>query len=209
MDKIQLMYKVLAGHATESEKVELDEWMASDPAIQEDFEDIQFVMNDVTNKYEGRNRNDPAYDGLRKIESRIEMSKRNDRLKRYGSWTLVLAILVFVLTVVVYLFDLPPAEILLPSLKRGDSPEQSGTMRPDNLKFENDTLGEIINTLENKYGRVLEVNTTALLSCRFTGAFYNDISFEDIIRTLAQSIGFDYVLINAQKYELHGKGCNG
>ena len=208
MDKTWLIHKFLSGQASELEKVELSEWIATDPANKEDFEDIKFVMDSAKNVDERIDRNDPFYDGLRKIESMIEVLKRKDRkIKLYKILSFILAGIIFSIAIATYVFDWHPySKIQVITTVKSDANNEQ-TIILYNLKFDNDTLGGIIDTLEDKYGLVFKVSSEELLSCRFTGTFYRGISIDDIIRTLSQSIGFEYTTLNAQKYELHGKGC--
>lgn len=210
MDKVRLIHKVISGIATASEKAELSEWIASDLSNKEDFEDIQFAMEGVKNTDAGADSNDPFYKGLRKIESLIEIFKRKDKkIKIYKSVSLILAIVSISLVIFFCVFGWrPSSKIQVTSALKETADNAPNNIVLDNLKFDDTTLAGIINTLEKEYGLIFEVSTEELLSCRFTGTFYRDISIEDVIRTLAQSIGFDYKILKSYKYELRGKGCN-
>ncbi len=209
MDKTWLIHKVLSGQASELEKVELSEWIASDPANKEDFEDIKFVMDSAKNVDERTDRNNPFYDGLRKIEGAIEVLKRKDKkIKLYKTLSLISLGLIFSFGIAAYIFDWHPySKIQITTTINNDGNNVQNKILLENLKFDDDTLGRIIAILEKEYGMVVKVSTVELLSCRFTGTFYRGISIDDIVHTLSESIGFEYAALSEHNYEIRGKGC--
>lgn len=78
MDKSWLIDKVLSGKASEHEKEELDAWVAADPETKADYEDMKLLWDNA--RRVGNIQHDPTfYDGLRKIEGKINLLRKKMR----------------------------------------------------------------------------------------------------------------------------------
>ena len=71
MDKGVLIYKVLSQTVSETEKKELNDWIAKSPGNMSDYEDMKFLMENVKDPGESIATNKHFYDGLQKIKRMI------------------------------------------------------------------------------------------------------------------------------------------
>lgn len=209
MDHVTLIHKVLSNSATESEKVELQTWIATDPNHAEEFEDMKLLYDNTSNIADRiSERDDGFYDGLRRIQGRIKALKRARKHARFyrtaGIATLISALII----AAIYLFNLNERFGVTPETPREtDDAIILGIRLDDNLSFEDAALESIFDLLEDRYQLTIKVSSERMLSCRFTGTFYRETTMEEMIRTLAQSENFNYTVENKKTYVLNGKGC--
>lgn len=91
MNKTTLIYKVLAGNASQPEIEELDTWIAMSAGNRAEFEDIKLLW-EYSDKSERKDSDEGnSLDGLYKIESTIEMLKKRDiKIKFYFVLTVIM-----------------------------------------------------------------------------------------------------------------------
>lgn len=203
---MKLIDKVLRGKATESEKANLTRWIAADPANKADYDDLKLMYENAAKTIENIGDDDPFYDGLRRIESAIEiLKKKGKKIKRHKTIRIVLGIVAFFMAVMAGSWLRSHYTETQLSTRREGKDTVMVLSAP--LRFDDATLEEIIKTLEEKYGLAFNVSTKELLTCRFTGSFSRGSSIPDIVRFLAESMGFDYKILSRHLYVLHGEGC--
>ena len=211
MDKTQLIHRVLTSKATAVEQAELNEWISRDPGNAREYDDIKFLYEgsqDIEHKI--LERDEHFYDGFRNIERRIEgVKRRNRRSRLFKVAGIAIMAAGLALMAITQLFTSGPSTEN--SIRPSDGKHTGtvyGVVLSDNLKFENVTIESIIGLLEGRYDLVFVVTSKRLLSCRFTGTFYQGTSVVELINTLALSADFDFNIINAHKYALSGNGCD-
>jgi ferric-dicitrate binding protein FerR (iron transport regulator) len=73
------------------------------------------------------------------------------------------------------------------------------------LKFENESIAQIIKVLEKWYGVTITVNNPIVLSCHLTGDFKNE-SLENVLIFMEKAINIQFE-INHKEVKIKGKGC--
>lgn len=201
MDKSWMIDKVLSGKASEREKDELNTWIATDPEIKNDYEDMKLLW-DNARRIGDIDHDDSFYDGLRKIEKKINLlRKKGTKIKFYKTMSMIAVLAAIVFTI---------STALKKHVARTTGYDHAiDSPYTDNLRFDDATLEKILKTLETKYGIVVEIKDKELLHCRFTGTFYQDVTPDDILYTLAQAMDLEYKMLDSKKYTLKGKGCRG
>lgn len=205
MKNAKLIYKVLSGEASESEKTAVDKWRTEHPANAEEYEDIKLLYQ-ADQDFEARvnERDEHFYDGLRNIQKQIKKIKRRRSIleiaKTFGIALLIAAV---VFSLIRYSIQLP----YKPKITGNEEKDLSTLFLTDNLVFEEAALRSIIHTLESQYQVTVQASNNNLLSCKFTGTFSRGISIEEMLRTLAHAEGFDVTTNVPGIVELHGDGC--
>lgn len=67
-------------------------------------------------------------------------------------------------------------------------------------------MESVIKVLEKEYQIQIETSTTAIQSCRFTGAFYK-VSAIDIVKAIALNFNLEYEVVGDHEFRLKGEGC--
>lgn len=205
MNKQQLIYKVLAGQATETEMKELDKWMASDVKNVEEFEDIQLLYEADRDfdKNHSVEVDENMPDGFRNIQERIakvELKRKRIKRTKTAGISLLLSIIIFIVSI-----------HQINRMRRYESASPiPGTKQPivleGNLAFNNASLKSICEILESSYPLRIHVENSRVLECPFTGTFYQGTPIDEIVQTLAQSGGLQISGANGS-FSLSGKGC--
>jgi transmembrane sensor len=73
------------------------------------------------------------------------------------------------------------------------------------LEFDNETLAEVVNTLQNVYQTPVKLADPALAECRVTASF-NDQSLESVLQVIKETLDLQ-VKKNGKTIELSGKSC--
>ncbi len=73
------------------------------------------------------------------------------------------------------------------------------------LVFDNETLGQVINTLQNVYQTPIELSDTGLLDCRVTASF-NEQSLQSVLQVIKETLDLQIVQ-KGNALEISGKGC--
>jgi ferric-dicitrate binding protein FerR (iron transport regulator) len=151
MDRSNQILRVLNGEASSAEEAALHEMMANDPALKEEFEDMKLF-------YSFREGGDPPpLEPFEKIKAvYYERQRKKKLVRRVVGSQAVLAILASILW------------IALPG-------------KTSDLVFVNQTIGAVVDTLESEYALEIEVDNSALLTCRFTGSFLHISSAEEVL----------------------------
>jgi hypothetical protein len=202
MDRSALIHKALTTKANKAEIAELNAWLSSDPSHAEEFNVVKLLYERSLNIEERIiERDDKFYNALRNIQNRIKALKHGKKkAKRYKIAGAAVLLSGMVIVASIYIFNSNTAS------KSHDEPVQKTLS--DNLQFENATLESICEILENKYQVILKVKSEQLLLCKFSGTFHRGIAIEDILHIFSQSGGFNYTVVDAQTYELYGRGCS-
>jgi transmembrane sensor len=74
------------------------------------------------------------------------------------------------------------------------------------LIFDNESLAEVINTLQNVYETSISLTSLELAQCRFTASF-NGQSLESVLQVMKKTLDLQ-VNTAGNKIEISGKGCN-
>lgn len=74
------------------------------------------------------------------------------------------------------------------------------------LVFENETLGQVIKTLQNVYHSPVTISDQKLAECRVTASFH-DQSLQSVLEVLKATLDLQ-VKQNGKVLEINGKGCN-
>jgi ferric-dicitrate binding protein FerR (iron transport regulator) len=180
-----LIYKVLSGKAGQAEKAEVEEWIASSDANKEEYDDIRLLW-DQARDTDSSPSDAHFYDGFYQIKTLMQRKRRSRKRKKMTSSAVAMAGVI-----VIGFFLLYPG---------------SGRESRRYHKFESASLGDIINTLERDYDIRIGVEQRKILTCRFTGTFYND-PVEDIIETVSTGLNLHWESLREGKYRLTGGGC--
>jgi ferric-dicitrate binding protein FerR (iron transport regulator) len=205
MINTKLIYKVLSGEASESEKTALEKWRTEHPANAEDYEDIKLLYQ-ADQDFDARvnERDEQFYDGLRNIQLQIKKIKRKHRILGLAK-TFGMAVLI---TAVIFSISLITIQLAHQSrISRSKERDIATLLLNDNLVFKDTTLRNIMHMLESQYPLTIHTRNRGLLSCKFTGTFYRGISIEDMLRMLALAEGFDVTTNEPGIVELDGEGC--
>ena len=73
------------------------------------------------------------------------------------------------------------------------------------LVFDNETLAQVVNTLQNVYQTPVKIADQALSGCRVTASF-NDQSFESVLQVLKETLDLQ-VIQKGKVTEITGNGC--
>jgi hypothetical protein len=151
MDKSNLILRVLNGEASSAEEAILREMTGKDPSLKEEYEDMKLF-------YSFREvAEPPPIEPFERIKAQYYERKRKKKLVRRVVGSLaVLAILASILW------------IALPG-------------KTSDLVFVNQTFGSVVDTLESEYALEIEVDNSALLTCRFTGSFLHISSADEVL----------------------------
>ena len=189
MDKVHLIYKVLAGKASETERIELDNWLAKNKDNKIEFDDIKLLFENERSDSVVE-QNDHFNDGLLKIKD-LMLKKTSKQKHNMALFTIAVITILVCGGVFIYFFVTQP-----------DSMNSSYY-----LKFDNASLKVIIDDLEKKYRVKIEVEEKEIMSCRFTGSFYRTESAKDIVESLAAALNLQVESLNNQQYRILGMGC--
>jgi transmembrane sensor len=74
------------------------------------------------------------------------------------------------------------------------------------LEFDNETLDQVVNTLQNVYQTPVKLGNPALSGCRVTASF-NDQSLESVLQVIKETLDLQ-VKQNGKVIEVSGSGCN-
>jgi len=182
MDRTALIYKVLSGTAGEAEKAELEKWISESDENRTEYGDIRLLWGHSNEADSDRSH---FYDGLFQIKTRMHRKRHHRKRKK-----MVMASSILMAGFVIAFWLL-----------------YSGSGRESNRyhKFENASLADIITALEKDYDIRIEVEQRKILTCRFTGTFYND-PVEDIIQAVSGSLDLAFDRRDGE-YKLTGSGC--
>ena len=188
MDRTTLIYRVLSDKATDTEKKELEEWIALSEANKTEYDDIKLLWQNA--KHAGSPGPDfHFYDGLEQIKALMRRKHRKRRRKRA----------VIISTALVLIALMAVAHFFFPY--HGSGNESQGYH-----KFDNEPLDRIIDALEKDYDVQIEVENKGILACRFTGTFYND-PVKDMLHSIADGLSLSCESPQEGEYLLKGKGC--
>ncbi|HEV8512749.1 MAG TPA: FecR domain-containing protein, partial [Cyclobacteriaceae bacterium] len=171
MNKTSLIYKVLSAQADESEKKELEEWMAQSQENKIEYSNLQLLWEALTHP-------DPSLpktqldEGLSKIRGLMQLKKLKKQNKRF--WAIMLLLIVTLLLVFIFLLHL-----------RSHS-------RNGHLVFKNISLEQIVKTLEKEYCVRIELENKKISSCPFTGVFYQTKDIEGILETIDKALALQH-----------------
>jgi ferric-dicitrate binding protein FerR (iron transport regulator) len=73
------------------------------------------------------------------------------------------------------------------------------------LVFDNETLAEVVNTLQNVYQTPVTLADSQLSGCRITASF-NDQSLESVLQVLKETLDLQ-VKQEGNRIEISGKSC--
>lgn len=108
--------------------------------------------------------------------------------------------------------------ILLPGEKAVLSPDQESISKSTNtdanymawktrmLVFDNQTLAQVVSTLQEVYQVKVTLADPQLAGCRVTATF-NDQSLGSVLQVLKETLGLQ-ITSTGDRYEISGKGCN-
>lgn len=183
MDRVALIYRFLSGEASQSEKQELDEWIAKSEANREEFEDIKLLWENSPLPSD----TEQDENGFEKIRQRIQ--QRSRRKKRILS--------IFYVCIVVALI------VLFFLLLR-----QTWFRNPVGAQFNDTGMNEVIKMLENEYQIQIEVNNPQLLKCHFTATLYKIKDKQTALQSIEHSLDVAFISLSKRKYSLVGDGCS-
>ena len=98
MEVVSLTYKVLSGQANESEKEELDRWIAQSEANRREFEDIRLLWENSATRENGDETNDS---GFEEVRSRLKKRVAKKRRIRAGLWMLLVVVVGLILLLLI------------------------------------------------------------------------------------------------------------
>ncbi|HRE68677.1 MAG TPA: DUF4974 domain-containing protein [Cyclobacteriaceae bacterium] len=189
MDKFRLMHNVLMNRVTDAEKIELEDWLAVSESNRMDFDDMRILYDEIWKGDSGTLSKET--DWIR-ITNEIK-SRKQQQYKRKAAWSIAAAL---VITASVFVWVTQSQKV---------HRDSSQIVLTDNLRFENASLQNVFDLIEEKYDVVLFANKE-LLSCKFTGTFHRGITLTQMINTLAKAENFRYSF-SGRKMEIIGKGC--
>ena len=80
MDKSLLMEKVIAGNASSEEQKEFDTWISESEDNLREFNDVKWLTENADHTQ--HDPDDPFYDGLKRIQSRMKTIQKRRRIMR-------------------------------------------------------------------------------------------------------------------------------
>jgi ferric-dicitrate binding protein FerR (iron transport regulator) len=185
MNKIFLIDRVLSGNASETERMELEEWISQSEANKIEYQDIKLLWEN-SREENMADHDDHFYDGLRNIKASIQQKHKSHS----RTAPLIITIVTITSFAVAYVFF------------NNQTNQESQIIR-----FDNAPLESVIPVLEERYNIHIVVNNKEILACRFTGTFFQADSVHDVIRSLSSSMALTYEFFDNQEYILTGKGC--
>jgi ferric-dicitrate binding protein FerR (iron transport regulator) len=189
MHTTSLIYKVLSGEADESEKKELDVWLAQSEENKIEFNDIELLWRGSTDADRSLSEK-PFRKGLTKIKALMQSRlKQREREKR----TRVILLLLSGALIALLFF-------LFPSRHQ----EPAGP-----LTFTHATLEQVIETLEHDYPVRIELEDPRIKACTFTGIFYHVKNVDEILHVLDESLHLSHYPLGEGRYLIRGSGCAG
>lgn len=94
MEVVSLTYKVLSGQASESEKEELNQWIAQSEANRREFEDIRLLWENSPSREIG---DETDGSGFEEVRSRLKKRLAKKRRIRAGLWMLLVVVVGLIL----------------------------------------------------------------------------------------------------------------
>ena len=190
MDIVFLVNKVLSGQGNHEERERLKKWRAERPGNEEEFESLKLLWEYSLDNNEAEKSDPTFYDGLTKIKEMIEAKKLEKKKIRRRKFLLAI-ILAILFTAVL---------IVIVIQKYSDS-------HKTRLQFKDAPLGQVIETLENKYNVSIEVDQNEILGCHFTGLFFGKNATHEILKSIAAGTNLEYQILGPAKFKLTGVGC--
>lgn len=190
MDRSSLIYKVLSNEATETQRKELDEWLSQSEENKIEFNDIKLLWETSGNSDQSFPKNQ-LKEGLSKIKALMQ-SKLRRREQNTRTWVLIVLAIVSVLVFTYLLFQ--------------KSQDRDSIGR---LKFDNVSLEQVINTLEDQYDVHIEFENKKVSACTFTGIFYQTKNVDEVLQTLDEALNLSHKLTGEGEYLVTGTGCSG
>lgn len=190
MDRSSLIYKVLSNEATETERKELDEWLSQSEENKIEFNDIKLLWETSGDSDQLTSKNQ-LKEGLSKIKALMQ-SKLRRREQNTRTWVLIVLAIVSVLVFTYLLFQ------------KSQNRDSIGR-----LKFDNVSLEQVINTLEDRYDVHIEFENKKVSTCTFTGIFYQTKNVDEVLQTLDEALNLNHKLTGEGEYLVTGTGCSG
>ena len=188
MNKEDVIYRVLAGQATENEKAWLENWKSKRRENRDEFESLELLWENSFHP-ENPEKSDPRfYDDLSRIKAQV--AARTIAKRKAANNIIIASVLgVLVLTLAIVL-----------AIGR--------LSQPPPIRFENELVGQVIEKIEKEYGIEIAVDGKEVLDCRFTGIFHRQQEVPKIIEALASALDLEYEAQSLRKYTLNGPGCH-
>lgn len=180
MDYKSLIYKVLEGNASPSDRELLEKWVTLDDSNLEEFQNIKTLWD---NRVEPNKLNE-FLPTLAKIKHQIRIRSAGKRMISPATGLLTLAAGITLSLFLIWSVNKKPVTISY-------------------VKFDNTSLHQIIQTLNEKWNVNIEVEKKEVMEYEFTGTFYN-LPMDDVIRTIANRVGLSLVMGRNKKYILKG-----
>jgi ferric-dicitrate binding protein FerR (iron transport regulator) len=177
-----LIFNVLSGLASVSEKAEFEKWLAARQSNRREFARLK-------ERYERDVAGQRFEEGLTRI--RIFVFLRQRKRER---WQRVRGVFAFGTGLVVVFFIAYYISLRLQA-------------EPRVYAFEHERLGNIIETFERDYGVRIDVTDPVLRACFFSGVFYNE-SAEAMVRQIAARSHLGLTLEKKGRFKLSGAGCS-
>lgn len=186
MNKVQVIYRVLIGEATDVEKEGLRAWIGHSDANRREYEDLRLLWQ-RSRGTKGNVKEAGFYEGLERIRimarARFRRKARSRRAIRLLLTLGCAALAVFIAVHAVQDFQ------------------------PNLLRFDDVALQQVLPAIERAYGIEVRVEEDALRACRFTGIFYMVDEPDAVIRSISDAISAELVATAPGKYRLKGAGC--
>lgn len=180
VDQAALAFKILDGKASPEEQQVFDLWLSQDQQHWEEFADLKLLWEN--SNYRSTETDPDAFQQIKRI---VERDRRKKKVLRYALYLVALV----VVSVVLYL-----------------ATARSMSRQSISLKFDNETIDQIIKNIEGTYHVTIE-RDEAIGSCKFSGIFYKNDEPETIIRSVANSLNVQVLKLAENKYKLTGRGC--
>ena len=179
----RLIYKVLSNTATTDEKAILRKWIKASVENRERYEALKSVWSSG-NKVPEANEEEILEESFQKIKHKVQ---RHLRRKRQRQVVTIGAIATIIAALFIYV------------TMAGNS--------QNHLIFENEPVATVIEFIESKYHVRIDIENKDVMSCPFTGTFYEVELPSHLVASIANAVGAKYEVVTEGKYRLIGGDC--
>ncbi len=184
MDRVSLIYKVLAGEADSAQQKELEDWIAKSEANYEEFEDIKLLW-----KLSETTTNHGLVDerGFKKIKQKvIQRLKAKARLK-HAFHAIALAVSILILVLVT---------------------KRTWFSDSDGVQFNRTGLNEVIKELEKNYSIQIDMSNPEIQRCQLTATLYKVDDEQFALKAIEHALNVEFILSGKSKYSIRGSACS-